>query len=86
MFNHTSPQFSSTELHVSLEPYTDNFQVIPLSFSTNLDRLNPNIPEWREDIGQVVTKMLTKVGARGQFHNQLDSEQIIFTSHSLGFS
>ncbi|KAJ3585218.1 hypothetical protein NHX12_013939 [Muraenolepis orangiensis] len=39
----------------------DNFQVIPLSFSPNLDSLNPNIPEWREDIGQVVTKMLTKV-------------------------
>lgn len=40
----------------------DNFQVIPLSFSTNLDLLNPNIPEWREDVGQVVTKILTKVG------------------------
>ncbi len=40
----------------------DNFQVIPLSFSTNLDRLNPNIPEWREDIGQMVTKILAKVG------------------------
>lgn len=40
----------------------DNFQVIPLSFSTNLDRFNPNIPEWREDIGQVVTKILAKVG------------------------
>ncbi|XP_067436435.1 VPS10 domain-containing receptor SorCS2 isoform X3 [Thunnus thynnus] len=39
----------------------DNFQVIPLSFSKNLDRLNPNIPEWREDIGQVVTKILAKI-------------------------
>uniref|UniRef100_A0A8C4I610 VPS10 domain-containing receptor SorCS2 n=1 Tax=Dicentrarchus labrax TaxID=13489 RepID=A0A8C4I610_DICLA len=39
----------------------DNFQVIPLSFSTNLDRFNPNIPEWREDIGQVVTKILAKI-------------------------
>ncbi|KAG7252264.1 hypothetical protein CRUP_009049, partial [Coryphaenoides rupestris] len=39
----------------------DHFQVIPLSFSSNLDGLNPNIPEWREDIGQVVTKMLTKI-------------------------
>ncbi|KAM3591251.1 uncharacterized protein V6R79_025534 [Siganus canaliculatus] len=39
----------------------DNFQVIPLSFSRNLDRLNPNIPEWREDIGQVVTKILSKI-------------------------
>ncbi|TKS92590.1 VPS10 domain-containing receptor [Collichthys lucidus] len=39
----------------------DNFQVIPLSFSTNLDQFNPNIPEWREDIGQVVTKILAKI-------------------------
>uniref|UniRef100_A0A3P8PPK9 VPS10 domain-containing receptor SorCS2 n=1 Tax=Astatotilapia calliptera TaxID=8154 RepID=A0A3P8PPK9_ASTCA len=38
----------------------DNFQVIPLSFSRNLDRFNPNIPEWRDDIGQVVTKILAK--------------------------
>uniref|UniRef100_A0A3Q2QHA8 VPS10 domain-containing receptor SorCS2 n=1 Tax=Fundulus heteroclitus TaxID=8078 RepID=A0A3Q2QHA8_FUNHE len=38
----------------------DNFQVIPLSFSRNLDRFNPNIPEWRDDIGQVVTKLLIK--------------------------
>uniref|UniRef100_A0A7N9AV92 VPS10 domain-containing receptor SorCS2 n=1 Tax=Mastacembelus armatus TaxID=205130 RepID=A0A7N9AV92_9TELE len=40
----------------------NKFQVIPLKFSRNLDRFNPNIPEWREDIGQVVTKILAKVG------------------------
>uniref|UniRef100_A0A8C8IRK9 VPS10 domain-containing receptor SorCS2 n=1 Tax=Oncorhynchus tshawytscha TaxID=74940 RepID=A0A8C8IRK9_ONCTS len=39
----------------------DRFQVIPLAFSSNLDRLNPNIPEWREDVGQVVTKILSKI-------------------------
>ncbi|KAG7236890.1 hypothetical protein INR49_000137, partial [Caranx melampygus] len=39
----------------------DNFQVIPLSFSSNLDHFNPNIPEWREDIGHVVTNILAKV-------------------------
>uniref|UniRef100_A0A673WT96 Sortilin related VPS10 domain containing receptor 2 n=1 Tax=Salmo trutta TaxID=8032 RepID=A0A673WT96_SALTR len=39
----------------------DRFQVIPLAFSSNLDRFNPNIPEWREDVGQVVTKILTKI-------------------------
>uniref|UniRef100_A0A8C1GKY5 Sortilin-related VPS10 domain containing receptor 2 n=1 Tax=Cyprinus carpio TaxID=7962 RepID=A0A8C1GKY5_CYPCA len=39
----------------------DHFQVIPLSFSHNLDRFNPNIPEWRRDVGQVVTKILAKV-------------------------
>uniref|UniRef100_A0A8C2L2L2 VPS10 domain-containing receptor SorCS2 n=1 Tax=Cyprinus carpio TaxID=7962 RepID=A0A8C2L2L2_CYPCA len=36
----------------------DQFQVIPLSFSRNLDRFNPNIPEWRQDVGQVVTKII----------------------------
>uniref|UniRef100_A0A6Q2ZN89 VPS10 domain-containing receptor SorCS2 n=1 Tax=Esox lucius TaxID=8010 RepID=A0A6Q2ZN89_ESOLU len=40
----------------------DRFQVIPLTFSSNLDRLNPNIPEWRDDVGQVVSKVLAKVG------------------------
>uniref|UniRef100_A0A8C5E5M4 VPS10 domain-containing receptor SorCS2 n=1 Tax=Gouania willdenowi TaxID=441366 RepID=A0A8C5E5M4_GOUWI len=39
----------------------DNFHVLPLSFSKNLDHFNPNIPEWRDDIGQVVTKILAKV-------------------------
>lgn len=42
-------------------PIPDGFQVLPLSFSRNLDRFNPNIPEWREDVGQVVTKILAKV-------------------------
>ncbi|KAI4890609.1 hypothetical protein NFI96_004371 [Prochilodus magdalenae] len=39
----------------------DRFQVIPLRFSQNLDHFNPNIPEWREDVGRVVTKILAKV-------------------------
>ncbi|MFT7797421.1 VPS10 domain-containing receptor SorCS2 [Arapaima gigas] len=39
----------------------DQFQVIPLSFSRNLDLFNPNIPEWRDDVGQVVTKILAKM-------------------------
>ncbi|XP_053485830.1 VPS10 domain-containing receptor SorCS2-like isoform X2 [Ictalurus furcatus] len=39
----------------------DHFQVIPLSFSPNLDRFNLNIPEWREDVGDVVTRMLAKI-------------------------
>ncbi|XP_066576172.1 VPS10 domain-containing receptor SorCS2 isoform X2 [Amia ocellicauda] len=39
----------------------DQFEVIPLRFSKNLDPFNPNIPEWREDIGQVITKILAKV-------------------------
>ncbi|XP_036407061.1 VPS10 domain-containing receptor SorCS2 isoform X1 [Megalops cyprinoides] len=39
----------------------DQFQVIPLSFSRNLDQFNPNIPEWREDVGQVVTRILAKI-------------------------
>ncbi|KAI5612961.1 VPS10 domain-containing receptor SorCS2 isoform X4, partial [Silurus asotus] len=39
----------------------DHFHVIPLGFSPNLDRFNPNIPDWREDVGNVVTKMLAKI-------------------------
>ncbi|KAF7706801.1 hypothetical protein HF521_020055 [Silurus meridionalis] len=39
----------------------DHFHIIPLGFSPNLDRFNPNIPDWREDVGNVVTKMLAKI-------------------------
>lgn len=40
---------------------SDEFQVVPLTFSKHLDMYNPNIPEWREDIGQIVTRLLAKV-------------------------
>ncbi|XP_055062875.2 VPS10 domain-containing receptor SorCS2 isoform X3 [Misgurnus anguillicaudatus] len=39
----------------------DRFHIIPLSFSRNLDHFNPNIPEWRHDVGQVITKLLAKL-------------------------
>ncbi|XP_071982233.1 VPS10 domain-containing receptor SorCS2 isoform X2 [Engystomops pustulosus] len=38
----------------------NEFQVVPLTFSKHLDTYNPNIPEWREDIGQIVTRLLAK--------------------------
>ncbi|XP_059532348.1 VPS10 domain-containing receptor SorCS2 [Myotis daubentonii] len=38
----------------------DQFQVVPLQFSQNLDTYNPNTPEWREDVGQVVSWLLAK--------------------------
>lgn len=34
---------------------------MPLRFSKELDAHNPNTPEWREDIGLVVTRLLSKV-------------------------
>ncbi|XP_012579509.1 PREDICTED: VPS10 domain-containing receptor SorCS2 [Condylura cristata] len=39
----------------------DQFQLVPLQFSKELDTHNPNTPEWREDIGLVVTRLLAKV-------------------------
>ncbi|MBN3275372.1 SORC2 protein, partial [Polyodon spathula] len=39
----------------------DQFQVLPLKFSKSLDPFNPNIPEWRADIGQVVSRILAKI-------------------------
>uniref|UniRef100_A0A671NPF6 VPS10 domain-containing receptor SorCS2 n=1 Tax=Sinocyclocheilus anshuiensis TaxID=1608454 RepID=A0A671NPF6_9TELE len=50
-------QDSKTVIRLS----SDQFQIIPLSFSRNLDRFNPNIPEWRQDVAQVVTKILAKL-------------------------
>ncbi|CAK6433326.1 unnamed protein product [Pipistrellus nathusii] len=38
----------------------DQFEVVPLQFSPNLDAYNPNTPEWREDVGQVVSWLLAK--------------------------
>uniref|UniRef100_A0A8C3QJN7 VPS10 domain-containing receptor SorCS2 n=1 Tax=Cyanoderma ruficeps TaxID=181631 RepID=A0A8C3QJN7_9PASS len=38
----------------------DNFHVLPLKFTKHLDMYNPDIPEWREDIGRVVTRLLAK--------------------------
>uniref|UniRef100_A0A452RGU5 VPS10 domain-containing receptor SorCS2 n=1 Tax=Ursus americanus TaxID=9643 RepID=A0A452RGU5_URSAM len=38
----------------------DQFQVVPLRFSRDLDAHNPNTPEWREDVGLVVTRLLSK--------------------------
>ncbi|XP_074251955.1 VPS10 domain-containing receptor SorCS2 isoform X2 [Saimiri boliviensis] len=42
----------------------DQFQVMPLEFSKELDAYNPNTPEWREDVGLVVTRLLSKVSPR----------------------
>lgn len=39
----------------------DQYQVVPLRFSQELDAQNPNTPEWREDVGLVVTRLLSKV-------------------------
>ncbi|XP_041443704.1 VPS10 domain-containing receptor SorCS2 isoform X2 [Xenopus laevis] len=38
----------------------DEYQILSLMFSKHLDMYNPNIPEWREDIGQIVTRLITK--------------------------
>lgn len=41
--------------------FLDNFHVLPLKFTKHLDMYNPDIAEWREDIGRVVTRLLAKV-------------------------
>ncbi|XP_064142276.1 VPS10 domain-containing receptor SorCS2 [Loxodonta africana] len=38
----------------------DQFHIVPLRFSKDLDAYNPNIPEWREDVGLEVTRLLSK--------------------------
>ncbi|XP_062963997.1 VPS10 domain-containing receptor SorCS2 isoform X2 [Cynocephalus volans] len=38
----------------------DQFQLVPLQFSKDLDAYNPSTPEWREDVGLVVTRLLSK--------------------------
>uniref|UniRef100_A0A803TP90 Sortilin related VPS10 domain containing receptor 3 n=1 Tax=Anolis carolinensis TaxID=28377 RepID=A0A803TP90_ANOCA len=41
------------------------FQSQLLSFSPNLDYHNPDIPEWREDIGRVIKRALVQPGVEG---------------------
>lgn len=40
---------------------TEFFKSLLLSFSPNLDEFNPNIPEWRQDVGRVIKKALLQV-------------------------
>ncbi|XP_063064698.1 VPS10 domain-containing receptor SorCS3-like [Engraulis encrasicolus] len=37
------------------------FKSLLLSFSPNLDEVNPDIPEWRQDVGRVIKKALLQV-------------------------
>ncbi|KAF0037832.1 hypothetical protein F2P81_010706, partial [Scophthalmus maximus] len=37
------------------------FKSLLLSFSPNLDEFNPDIPEWRQDVGRVIKKALLQV-------------------------
>ncbi|XP_060044496.1 VPS10 domain-containing receptor SorCS2 isoform X2 [Erinaceus europaeus] len=38
----------------------DQFQLVPLQFSEDLDTHNPDTPAWREDVGSVVSRLLAK--------------------------
>ncbi|XP_014388929.1 PREDICTED: VPS10 domain-containing receptor SorCS2, partial [Myotis brandtii] len=74
----------------------DQFQVVPLQFSQNLDTYNPNTPEWREDVGQVVSWLLAKVRSPpaprkrpdrtvyAQMHNAKEQEMTSPLGHSQG--
>ncbi|XP_048104453.1 VPS10 domain-containing receptor SorCS3 isoform X1 [Alosa alosa] len=37
------------------------FKSLLLSFSPNLDEVNPDIPEWRQDVGRVIKKALLQI-------------------------
>uniref|UniRef100_A0A4W3I5A1 VPS10 domain-containing receptor SorCS2 n=1 Tax=Callorhinchus milii TaxID=7868 RepID=A0A4W3I5A1_CALMI len=56
----------------------DQLEVLPLVFSENIDSCNPNVPEWREDIGRVISRILAKVLATGL------SEQLLLTVVRVG--
>lgn len=58
LFNLTLPDSLADSL-----PPAEYFQSQLLSFSPNLDYHNPDIPEWRQDIGNVIKKALIKVSS-----------------------
>lgn len=53
-----TPSLSLTHTRSLLAEY---FQSQLLSFSPNLDYHNPDIPEWRQDIANVIKRALVKV-------------------------
>lgn len=40
---------------------TEFFKSLLLSFSPNLDEFNPDIPEWRQDVGRVIKRAVLQV-------------------------
>lgn len=59
---------------------TEFFKSLLLSFSPNLDEFNPDIPEWRQDVGRVIKKALLQVS---DFHFLCPSRLIPFPSSCL---
>uniref|UniRef100_A0A8C4HCM6 PKD domain-containing protein n=1 Tax=Dicentrarchus labrax TaxID=13489 RepID=A0A8C4HCM6_DICLA len=49
------------------------FKSLLLSFSPNLDEFNPDIPEWRQDVGRVIKKALLQVS---DFHLRCPSHSL----------
>lgn len=66
-----------------LSPLPDQFQVVPLQFSRDLDTFNPNTPEWREDVGLVVTRLLSKVPC-GLGFNSILSHGVVCGLRNVG--
>lgn len=59
---------------------TEFFKSLLLSFSPNLDEFNPDIPEWRQDVGRVIKKALLQVS---DFHFLCPSRLFPFPSSCL---
>lgn len=57
---------------------------MPLQFSKDLDAHNPNTPEWREDIGLVVSRLLSKVPPAHHWQNHLPTSGLWVPQRSGG--
>lgn len=61
-------EIKGLSLSLSLSPsVTEFFKSLLLSFSPNLDEANPDIPEWRQDVGRVIKKAVLQV-SENLFH------------------
>ncbi|MEQ2226175.1 hypothetical protein ILYODFUR_024817 [Ilyodon furcidens] len=58
------------------------FKSLLLSFSPNLDEFNPDIPEWRQDVGRVIKKALLQVS---DFHFGFCLPSVCFCLSDLSF-
>uniref|UniRef100_A0A7N6B717 PKD domain-containing protein n=1 Tax=Anabas testudineus TaxID=64144 RepID=A0A7N6B717_ANATE len=61
------------------------FKSLLLSFSPNLDEFNPDIPEWRQDVGRVIKKALLQVSDFHFLHPPLSLPSIILSLYLGSF-
>uniref|UniRef100_A0A8C8K9T6 PKD domain-containing protein n=1 Tax=Oncorhynchus tshawytscha TaxID=74940 RepID=A0A8C8K9T6_ONCTS len=62
------------------------FKSLLLSFSPNLDEYNPDVPEWRQDVGRVIKKALLQVSVNSFLSHSPSLWSLSIHSDALAFA